>query len=77
MGNADESVLSSSDDVSSDLGASNKEGQEADIQNERLNFRIMLEGSNKAIGNHINKIDMFHGEEWNLKTAALIKVGTR
>lgn len=50
-GHADGSVTGGDDDDEvGDLGDSDVEGGEADIHNEGLNLRTLLEGSNKAIG---------------------------
>ena len=68
-GNADDTVIGGNSDDIGDLANSYKEGQEADIFNDGLNLRTMLEGSNKAIGNDANNIDPFHGR--SLETKAL------
>ena len=43
-GNADDSIIGGNSDDIGDLGDSNKEGQEADIHNDGLNLRTVLEG---------------------------------
>ena len=50
------------------MGDSNVEGGEADIHNEGLNLRTMLEGSNEAIGDDANNIDPVWGEEFDAVT---------
>ena len=63
-GNADDSVIGGNSDDIGDLANSYKEGQEADIFNDGLNLRTVLEGSNESIGNDANNINPFHGKEF-------------
>lgn len=64
-GHADGSITGGDSDEVGDLGDSDIEGEEADIHNEGLNLRTVLEGSNEAIGNDANNIDPFGGEEFD------------
>ena len=68
-GHADGSITAGDDsDEVGDLGDSDVEGGEADIHNEGLNLRTLLEGSNEAIGDDAYNIDPFCGDEFDAVT---------